>query len=280
MFLYSYEQMSAELETLQRQNPAALTVVSLGKTVQGRNIWKATVGDRAAKHHILIHAGIHGREFMNAALVMNQLRDYLETWKDEEGFSVCFHVIPMVNPDGCMQSQQGMLENNRKHALWKANAVGVDLNRNFPCGWHTYSGAQEPGAEGFKGPGPASEVETRAILQIRKEYDLACCISYHSAGNLIYWDYGCEGRLFLYEKSLAQMLSDTTGYPLHSTVSDGVDGAGCSDYFVLKCGIPAVTIETGEGSCPLEKREFACIYRANQRVWNVLIRWVMEWEKR
>ena len=53
---------------------------------------------------------------------------------------------------------------------------------------------------------------------------------------------------------------------MESTVSSAQETAGCSDYFVLVCGIPAVTIETGTGDCPLAIDQWATIWSQNTQV--------------
>lgn len=264
---------------------------------------------------------MHAREYMNTILMMNQINDYLrqKTGKCLENQSckryassqdvygihtfsrdkkyihralnniqdICFHIIPMANPDGvtlcqnmnaalakpivkkCAASRQ---EANNFIQRWKANARGVDLNRNFDIGWASYIGAPAPCGEGYKGPSPASEPETQAILHTASKYKFACCISYHSSGNLIYWDYGCHGNLRQKELALANYASTIIGYPLHSTIQDAAATAGCSDYFVLKLKIPAITIETGAGECPLSTEEYPEIYKKNNNLWINLYR--------
>ena len=66
------------------------------------------------------------------------------------------------------------------------------------------------------------------------------------------------------DRLLAQMAGEVTEYALHSTVADGTDLAGCSDYFVLQLGIPAVTIENGTGRCPLSVEELPDLLERNQ----------------
>ena len=198
---------------------------------------------------------------------------------------MCLHIIPMVNPDGvtlCQNIKTALANpivktcvNSRYEAdnsirKWKANARGVDLNRNFDIGWASYTGAPIPCGEGYKGSFPASEPETQAILHTASKHNFVCCISYHSSGNLIYWDYGCGGKLREKEFALANYASAVTGYPLHSTIMDAAATAGCSDYFVLKLKIPAITIETGAGECPLKAEEYPEIYKRNKDLWTNL----------
>ena len=299
---YSYDQMQQDLAALQERYPGQMVVDSLGTTADGRDITEVILGDVDAEHHILIQATMHAREYMNTVLAMNQIEDYLsgsenrsyadQTWK-EIFENVCLHVIPMVNPDGVTISQDGVdgiSDDNLKSRLeecyqtdlangkgssditqyfrtWKANAEGVDLNRNFDAGWDTYIGASGPSTECYKGTAPASEPEAQAVLSVAQNYDLDCCIAYHSYGNLIYWNYGSQGTVLDADQRLAQCVSDVTGYEMHSTVQDSTDAAGCSDYFVLNLGIPAVTIENGGSECPMPIEEYQPMYQRNQDLW-------------
>lgn len=318
---YTYEEMQQDLAALQAEYPAFLQLHSAGKSVEGRDITEVILGNIESRFHILIQASMHAREYMNTILMMNQINDYLrqKTGKCLENQSckryassqdvygihtfsrdkkyihralnniqdICFHIIPMANPDGvtlcqnmnaalanpivkkCAASRQ---EANNFIQRWKANARGVDLNRNFDIGWASYIGAPAPCGEGYKGSSPASEPETQAILHTAGKYKFACCISYHSSGNLIYWDYGCRGNLRQKELALANYASTIIGYPLHSTIQDAAATAGCSDYFVLKLKIPAITIETGAGECPLSTEEYPEIYKRNNNLWINLYR--------
>ena len=299
---YSYDQMQQDLAALQERYPGQMVVDSLGTTADGRDITEVILGDVDAEHHILIQATMHAREYMNTVLAMNQIEDYLsglenrsyadQTWK-EIFENVCLHVIPMVNPDGVTISQDGVdgiSDDNLKSRLeecyqtdlangkgssditqyfrtWKANAEGVDLNRNFDAGWDTYIGASGPSTECYKGTAPASEPESQAVLSVAQNYDLDCCIAYHSYGNLIYWNYGSQGTVLDADQELAQCVSGVTGYEMHSTVQDSTDAAGCSDYFVLNLGIPAVTIENGGSECPMPIEEYQPMYQRNQDLW-------------
>lgn len=318
---YTYEEMQQDLAALQAEYPAFLQLHSAGKSVEGRDITEVILGNIESRFHILIQASMHAREYMNTILMMNQINDYLRqktgkclenqsckryaSFQDVYGIhtfsrdkkyihralnniqDICFHIIPMANPDGvtlcqnmnaalanpivkkCAASRQ---EANNFIQRWKANARGVDLNRNFDIGWASYIGAPAPCGEGYKGPSPAREPETQAILHTASKYKFACCISYHSSGNLIYWDYGCRGNLRQKELALANYASTIIGYPLHSTIQDAAATAGCSDYFVLKLKIPAITIETGAGECPLSTEEYPEIYKKNNNLWINLYR--------
>lgn len=292
-----YEWLKEKLNLLAYRNPERLRVAARAVTADGREILEAVLGSTRCEYHVLIQASIHGREYMNTLLAVQQLEDALKYY---HGLTeqVCFHVLPMTNPDGVVISRQGIggirhaglrkeLEQCYQNDLcagkadkdrgeywkrWKANARGVDLNRNFDSGWGPFQGASMPSADHYKGPYPGSEPEVEAVLSVAEEYPLACTLSYHSSGNVIYWDYGCGGELLERERKLARLAGRMTGYEQVSSIQDAQDAAGCSDYFVLERGIPSVTIENGSGECPLSMEEYSAIWSANRFLWPALAR--------
>lgn len=290
-FIHTYQGMKQYLIDMEKLYKSRIRLHTLGITADKREIIEASLGYRNASRHILIHAAVHGREYGNTALVLALIEDYLQDSFQKNHLSlikdVCFHLIPMVNPDGVVISQQGPkgIQNLqlRKRLLlcrkrdqkyeksfsdeqtyfrkWKANARGVDINRNFNSGWKKYIGSPWPSFAGYKGKSPESEKETQALLKAARRWSPCCCISFHSCGNLIYWNYGCKGKLLVEDKKLAQCIGKITGYDLHSTINARTQRAGCSDYFMEKLRIPSVTIETGSTECPLPIREYSRIYR-------------------
>ena len=299
---YSYEAMLSDLVLLAEAYPDRMALSSAGTSLDGRDIPCVTIGDPDSQKHVILQYTIHAREYMNSLLCILQLRDCMVSYEEpvyngksyaDLFASVCFHVIPMTNPDGVAISQSASISCIRDESLreallgcyaydagrgkasdeysywrrWKSNARGVDLNRNFDAGWDTFEGSAQPASDRYKGTAPGSEPETQAILSLKDLYPTAACISYHSTGSVIYWDYGCSGTVYENDRALMQRVASLTGYTPSSSVSSNQDSAGCSDYFVLTLGIPAVTIETGYGECPLGAGEFSAIYSANRSVW-------------
>lgn len=299
---YSYDDMMEDLASMAYYFPDRTTLRTLGETADGREIPEAVLGDPESETHLIFQYTMHAREYINSLLAMRQLEDYLlhydepvigETTYRELFEKVCFHVIPMDNPDGVMISQEGpeairdeelrdgleaIFEYDDDHGYvkgsreqywrrWKANARGVDVNRNFDSGWDGYSGHGAPSTERYKGEAPGSEAESRIILALEKEYPVAACISYHSAGGTVYWDYGSSGDIYDRDKELVNIVTMLTGYSASSSVVTSQDAAGCSDYFVLELEIPAVTIETGSGNCPLPAGDLEELWEENRLVW-------------
>ncbi len=115
----------------------------------------------------LIIAGTHGDE--NAAMV--SLSCALRSLTPEERRH---HTVVAVNPDGC---QLGL----------RANARGVDLNRNFPAAnWRSgetvyrwSSATQEQDVILSSGETPGSESETQALCQLIHRLRPAWVVSFH-----------------------------------------------------------------------------------------------------
>lgn len=115
----------------------------------------------------LIIAGTHGDE--NSSIVT--LSCALRTLKPELRRH---HVVMAVNPDGC---QLGL----------RANASGVDLNRNFPAAnwkpgetvyrWNSAAEARDVVLS--TGDAPGSEPETKALCQLIHQVRPAWVVSFH-----------------------------------------------------------------------------------------------------
>ena len=288
--VYTYQQMQADLAAMADQYDQWVTLSSIGTSENGVEIPLLLIGKTDAKHHVLIHAGIHGREHMTCWL----LTALAEHWLKEaqmENWDVCFHLIPMVNPDGVEISQTGVLTEAQKTiykrdlrlaytylsakqyaAQWKANAKGVDLNRNFDAGWKEYDGREDPSSERYKGEKAFSAAEAEALRQYTLKYEFDATVSYHASGSIIYSTCGKNKTVNKLSDQLARDIGFVTGYPLISSLY--VDRAGYKDWAGDVLGIPSITIEIGCELAPLQSREIESIFNRNRSVFCELARWV------
>ncbi len=97
---------------------------------------------------------------------------------------------------------------------WKANANGVDLNRNFDADWYEFVGSPQPASERYRGTYPGSEPEAAALIRLTQDYHLKRTISYHTCSALIYWYFKQSGNVLEESKKFADEISSTTGYYL------------------------------------------------------------------
>lgn len=296
---YTYEEMEADLKELCRLYPNQIRMASAGQSLDGREIWYADVGDANAERQIFISAGIHGREYLTPLLAMEMVEKAL---RQNETGNCLFRVVPMVNPDGISISQKGMngirseelkakvqsifetdyreyqsyrdsyatQEEYLKH--WKANAGGVDLNRNFPIDeWNSVlTGISHPSSQKYKGSAAASEPETRAMMALIESLsNPVCVISLHSQGELLYWDCGQTGELRRTNGNLVQKIADLTGYSVFDRFTS--PDATLDDWATLNQGIPSVNIETGKGKIPLPLESFDEIWACMSDLWKTLL---------
>ena len=288
--VYSYEQMIEDMDALRNQYPDEVTVSSIGTTELGRNIPVIRIGDLNARYHVLLQGAIHGREHLTAWLLM-ATADY---WLDHgiHGYGdVCYHIIPMTNPDGVMISQTGLL-NDAQHEIylsdkensyttrsersyaerWKANGEGIDINRNFPAGWELIDDRSGPSSQKYRGTKPFSAAEAVALRDYTLKFAFDATVSYHATGSLIYYSYGDQEPVNTKSESLAKAVREISGYDLAS--SNGIDGAGYKDWVIEQLGIPSLTIEIGCEEAALAQREIYSIFARNYRVLPAVARWL------
>ena len=149
---YSYSDMTRDAKLLSEKYPEFIKLSSIGKSEEKRDLTLILLGNPDAEINIMIQASIHAREFITTTVLMSQI-DYMLKNVDKQyeltGLTfremldkICFHIVPMSNPDGVEIVQTGVISSlykgNRKGVdprLWKANAKGIDLNANFDALW-------------------------------------------------------------------------------------------------------------------------------------------------
>ena len=248
----------------------------IGKSRLGRNIYALKIGNGSPVG--LAQYALHGREWITAKLAL---------WHITIGITTgSFWTIPLSNPDGALLSEIGLpsvtsprlrrrliaYNCGENFSLWKANAVGVDLNVNFDARWGTGAkNTRVAGSENYVGPRPFSEPESRALAQFTLQVRPQFTVSYHTKGEEIYWYFHQSLRTCSVDKRLAMALSRSTGYPLrHAKNSVG----GYKDWCIQRCKIPSFTIEAGADTFthPIGEEGFENIRVKNERALNDLIK--------
>lgn len=166
-----------------------------------------------SKAKLLLVGGIHAREDFSVMLCMKMLENYCYYYKNNiiiDNFDlknilnkVDIYFIPIANPDGLNIVHHGIksscnyenLKNMRiwgdDHTYWKANANGVDLNKNFDDGnWDIrlcVEGTDKPCSDRFKGFYPNSEPETNILINYCNNNNFSLMVSYHCSGNCTFW---------------------------------------------------------------------------------------------
>jgi len=286
---YTYEQMCADIDTLCAQFPSSCSRGSIGTSELGRDIPVLKLGAESASHHVLIQGAIHGLEHMTAWVMMASADNLLTRGALPE--DVCFHLIPMSNPDSVVTAQTG-LTTDRQRAIyasdvaagytnldeasyamqWKANGFGVDLNRNFDAGWELINGRPKTSSQQYKGEAVFSAKETRALRDYTLSRTFDATISYHAMGSLIYYEYGSAQPVNSLSYELGCAVRAVTGYPLVG--SESTDAGGYKDWAMNALGIPSLTIEIGCEDTPLVYQEINNVLYRNLPVMEAVAQWV------
>lgn len=290
---YSFAMLAADLAALDAEFEQ-LTVYTIGLSAEGRPLYSAVVGDLGAEKHVLVQAAMHGREYMTALLVTAQL-EYMLRYTPEAYEGVCFHIIPMINPDGVAIAQSDDMSalnetvaaafsfDRRRHytadgprnylKTWKANANGVDLNRNFPDGWAELRSRAQASANSYRGAAALDQPESAALAAYTGAWPFAATVSYHSSGSMIYCFYGDREDANAASYSLALAIEAESGYAPVADTSYLASG-GYKDWALNTLGIPSVTVEIGTVESPLPLDQFDTVYRRNIGVLSAVAEWV------
>jgi murein peptide amidase A len=193
---------------------AAPRVYDLGRSHAGRPLTLVVFG--TAPQTVFIFGGIHGSEPTSASLAA-AFADYLAE-NPELYASVSVAILAAANPDGLA-------------AGTRQNAVGVDLNRNFPA--RNWLPARQPGGHGDE---PASEPETRAILRAVELLNPMRVLALHSINRARACN-NYDGPA----ARCAQALSQANGYPVRGSI--GYPTPGSFGSWAAERRLPTVTLE-------------------------------------
>lgn len=292
---YTYSEMSTDIKALAAKYNGMVTYEVIGKSCDKRNIYDVILGNPNAKKTMLVVGTMHAREYMCSLLLMNQIEYYLESYNSSISGKkvsstlndICIHYVPMANPDGVTISQSGIskirdaslrkklkkITKGKGTSKWKANARGVDINRNWAYKWRKQG--KKASASGYSGPKANSEPETKALVSLKKklksETKLRATISYHTMGNIVFGK--CTKKSIKSTTTkMYKLAKGITGYACGDKVYGGKGIGNSREWDMYKLGVPSITIEVGKKAAPGPISEFKKIWSKNK---NVVIREAM-----
>lgn len=181
-----------------------------------------------SENNILIVGVFHGDEPQGKYLIDK----YLSQGEGNKNNNLLF--IPCLNLDG--------LQNNTR-----TNANGVDLNRNFPTkNWgEDTSAAGNKATDYFEGNAPASEIETKFIIDVIEKYQPKLILTLHAPYKIVNYDGPAQ--------EIAQKISEIIGYPVEPNIGYSTPGS-FGTYYGVERNIPVITLELDE-EIPVENLE-------------------------
>lgn len=186
------------IQNIHARYPDITEVKSIGKSLEGRDIWAMKISDNVRVDEIepvvLVNAMHHAREVMTPEITTDMIEHLATNYGSNPEITKWINdyeiwVIPMFNVDG----------NNKmwnENSMWRKNTRGghgVDINRNYPTGWNSCKGSSSnQGAQDYRGTAPASEPETQAMMNFVAELKPVFNISYHSYSEIVIYPFGCR----------------------------------------------------------------------------------------
>ena len=171
-----YGEYIETLQELTRQHPRVASMEKIGRSVEGRDLWLFKLARQPGLPVVLLSNAVHPYEWGPIYGVLRYVRYLLDRvaaggWEADEllGQNQLWWV-PSVCPDGFDDRRQ--------------QPTAINLNRNFPGGWeYAAPGVVHWGAYGrphaleeiapisLRGPAPASQPETRAMMSLLDRRD-------------------------------------------------------------------------------------------------------------
>jgi g-D-glutamyl-meso-diaminopimelate peptidase len=288
--IYTYEVMTKDLLNLSEKYSEIIEVKEIGKSEYGKAIWAVKLGKGEA--NVFFNGAHHAREWLTTTMLVKMIEEYAKAYTDNQPFggynvkvlleNTSIWFVPMVNPDG-VTIQQGNLNSfpkvvqdnlikinggSKNFKAWKADARGIDPNRQYPANWDKLTGgAKAPAKYDYKGTKPLMTKETSTLVNFTNEINPEITVSYHSSGRIIYWHFNNKAENMTRDKKIADKLSSITGYPLVNP-STSVVGGGYKDWFIQTYNRPGFTIEIGRhvGNTNLPLSAFEEEWKLNKNV--------------
>lgn len=221
-----------------------------GQSAQGRDLYAYRYG--TGQRRILLVGGIHAGFEANTIALMERLQIEWQNNRGEILPEVSFIIIPRLNPDG--EARGRIIEG-------RFNGNGVDLNRNWGCGWEETAefanGPADPGLAPFDQP------ETAALAALIQETQPDAVLFYHSAANGVFAG-SCGDNPDL-STDLAQVYGTASDYPYQNEFSD-YRVTGTAPGWVNSIGIPSADIELASDD--------VVEFERNLRALQALQRWI------
>ncbi|MET8474765.1 M14 family zinc carboxypeptidase [Streptomyces sp. NPDC006422] len=195
-----------------QEHPDLTKVVSIGKTLQGQDILALKLSKNAkkvkdgAKPSVLYMSNQHAREWITPEMTRRLMHHYLDNYSKDTRVKKLVDSTEMwfvlsANPDGYdwtfkaaanRQWRKNLRDNNGDGKITTGD--GVDLNRNFAYKWgyDDEGSSPDPANQTYRGPGPNSEPETKALDAFEKRVGFDYAINYHSAAELLLYGVGWQ----------------------------------------------------------------------------------------
>lgn len=172
----AFTQVEARLKDLAARFPQIMRLSSVGKSVQGRDLWVMKISKSPDQDLLLPEvkyiSSMHGNEITGRELMLNFIEEIGTRYPQDARVqrlvnNTEIYIMPSMNPDGSELRQRG-------------NARNVDLNRDFP----DFSTSDNQNVT------TGRAVETQAIMNFQASRQFALSANFHGGSEVVNypWD--------------------------------------------------------------------------------------------
>ncbi|MBI4052259.1 MAG: zinc carboxypeptidase, partial [Elusimicrobia bacterium] len=259
---HNYDEATAALRLIQASAPDIVSMFSIGKSVQGRELWAVRFNtdaknlDPSQKPGIVFMGAHHAREHLSTEVPLLLAQWLVENRHREDVLKLLnsrdITIIPMVNPDGVEYDiATGKYRWQRKNMRPNPNGTyGVDLNRNYGYQWGTGGSSKNQNSDVYMGPSPFSEPESQAVRNFCETHkNLTILLSYHTFSELILYPWGHTYSSIPNTEDLAaftamaKKMAGMTGYKPEQSSDLYIASGDTTDWAYGALGIFAFTFE-------------------------------------
>jgi murein tripeptide amidase MpaA len=124
----THAQITAKLQAAAAKNPSIMKLVSIGKSIKGKELWVMKISDNVnvdeVEPEFKYISSMHGDEITGREMTTFLIEEIAAKYGSDAEITELvnnseIYIMPSMNPDGSERKQ-------------RANANGADLNRNFP----------------------------------------------------------------------------------------------------------------------------------------------------
>ena len=252
----TYDQYKSMMQAFPAQTVSGrtCTYIELGTLNSGRKLMGVRInnGSPAGKPKFLYNSTMHGDETTGWILLLRLIEE-LCTSTDQRIVNLVdnldIFIFPNANPDGTYYGG-----NNTVSGARRANANGVDINRNFP-----------DFVNGIHPDGEAYQTETQWMMQLAEDYSFTMSANFHGGAEVMNYPWDCTYNLHAddawwqyvcteYVSNARQVSSSYMTDTYSSGVTNGADwysiGGGRQDYMNYYAQCREVTIECSTAKTP------------------------------
>jgi carboxypeptidase T len=272
---HTYDEMTVLLQGLATNHSDIMSLTSIGKTYEGRELWMVKLSDNVNQQEnepeLLFMGAHHGNEKPSYEVLIYFIQYMVEHYENSSAEEVQdainntqIYILPMVNPDGVEAgTRKNRVPNHGSFGYQtEITSLGVDLNRNYGYRWFLFylfplkyisSTSYFDRSDSYRGKQPFSENETQAIRQFVDTHNITISISYHTYGELILYPWGYtliptkDNSVFV---SIGENISNINHYTLARSITLYPTLGDACDWMYGTREMLAYTIELGDSFAP------------------------------